>query len=84
MSIWAVVAFLHLVSWGIWAIIGFSVLLALQTIRLIIAKPEVEPEALTEAELSHAPSVSLLVAAKNEQARDSEFSNPAMFPRLSR
>jgi len=68
MSIWAVVAFLHLVSWGIWAIIGFSVLLALQTLRLITAKPEAEPEALTEAELSHAPSVSLLVAAKNEQA----------------
>ncbi len=67
MSIWAVVAFLHLVSWGIWAIIGFSVLLAFQTLRLITAKPEVEPEALTEAELSHAPSVSLLVAAKNEE-----------------
>ena len=67
MSIWAVVAFLHLVSWGIWAIIGFSVLLALQTLRLITAKPEAEPEALTEAELSHAPSVSLLVAAKNEE-----------------
>ncbi|MFM7573446.1 MAG: glycosyltransferase family 2 protein, partial [Snowella sp.] len=68
MSIWAVVAFLHLVSWGIWAIIGFSVLLAFQTLRLISAKPESEPEALTEAELNNAPSVSLLVAAKNEQA----------------
>lgn len=67
MSIWGIVIFLHLVSWGIWAIIAFSILLTLQTIRLIVAKPEPEPESLTENELSNATSVSLLVAAKNEQ-----------------
>lgn len=68
MLIWAVVIGLHSVSWGIWAIVGFAVLLAIQTIRLISAKPEPETEPLTEEALKTAQSVSLLVAAKNEEA----------------
>jgi 1,2-diacylglycerol 3-beta-glucosyltransferase len=59
---------LHWVSWGYWLVSGFTILLFFQAIHLISAKPESLPMPLTDADLAHAPFVSLLVAAKNEEA----------------
>jgi 1,2-diacylglycerol 3-beta-glucosyltransferase len=68
MSIWAITITLHLVSWGYWVIVGVTGLIGIQTIRFVTAKPESSPQPLRERELVCAPKVSLLVAAKNEQA----------------
>lgn len=67
-TIWGVIIGLHLVSWG-WAIVlGCTALLLLQSLRLAAAKPELTPGGLSDGDLANAPSVSLLVAAKNEEA----------------
>ncbi|MGL5035402.1 MAG: glycosyltransferase, partial [Microcystaceae cyanobacterium] len=64
MAIWSLVIFLHSVVWGSTLVWGLVVLLFLQAIRLMRAKPDVLPNAL----VAEIPSISLLVAAKNEQA----------------
>ena len=68
MLVWLTVIGLHLLSWGYWLVTGFTGILALQAIRLVTAKPDPLPEALTDEALENAPTVSLLVAAKNEEA----------------
>jgi 1,2-diacylglycerol 3-beta-glucosyltransferase len=79
--IWFVVIALHLLSWGGWVIFGFAVLLWGQAWRVMTAKPLtkpvlpphplVPPDALPEniSQIpEYLPRVSLLVAAKNEEA----------------
>ena len=68
MAIWGIVISLNLLAWGTWVILGLTAIFALQASRLIIAKPEPVPEPLSEVNLEEVPSVSLLVAAKNEEA----------------
>lgn len=58
---------LHYVTWGAYAVYSLTILLAIQLLRLIAAKPALG-EAATEKELTTTPSISLLVAAKNEEA----------------
>jgi 1,2-diacylglycerol 3-beta-glucosyltransferase len=68
MTIWAVTIALHLVSWGYWIVIAISGLIAIHTLRVIAAKPELLSEFLAEEQLASAAKVSLIVAAKNEEA----------------
>lgn len=68
MMIWATTILLHLVTWGTWLILGFSGLIAIQTLRLISRSPDPIPDPLGDQALATAPSVSLVVAAKNEES----------------
>ncbi|MEM6611963.1 MAG: glycosyltransferase family 2 protein [Cyanobacteria bacterium P01_C01_bin.72] len=67
MATWLVILALHLVSWGIWLVYGFTSLVGIQILRCLLAKPDPVPEALADANLADAPKISLLVAAKNEE-----------------
>lgn len=64
----ALVIGLHWLSWGYWLVSGFTFILLFQAVHLISAKPESLPQPLTDADLANPPFVSLLVAAKNEEA----------------
>jgi 1,2-diacylglycerol 3-beta-glucosyltransferase len=68
MTIWGTVIALHLVSWGFGLVIGGTGILLFHTIRLLSARPQPNPRPLTDDALADAPKVSLLVAAKNEEA----------------
>lgn len=68
MAIWIVIISLHLVWWGYLAVASFTGLLCLQSIRLVFAKPQSSAKSeLTQTNVE-LPFVSLLVAAKNEEA----------------
>lgn len=68
MLVWGIVIALHLLSWGYWLVLSFSSLLSLQALRLVFVKPLATPQPLTPEGLASAPTVSLMVAAKNEEA----------------
>jgi 1,2-diacylglycerol 3-beta-glucosyltransferase len=68
MMIWLIVLGLHWVSWGSWAAIALTFALSLHGARIVFTKPETPPAPLTSDALTSAPMVSLLVAAKNEEA----------------
>ena len=70
---WAVTILLNLVGWGVWLVWGFTSLVAMQILRYLWATPDPIPQALRNSELADAPRVSLLVAAKNEEAVISEL-----------
>ena len=65
--IWGATITLHLVSWGSWLILGLTVLLGIQAIRLLLARPLKTPEPLFDNNPANFPYISLLVAAKNEE-----------------
>jgi 1,2-diacylglycerol 3-beta-glucosyltransferase len=65
--IWGVTIGLHLVPRGIWIMAGIGVLVAIQGLRLLFASPANEA-ILANEEIREFPKVSLLVAAKNEEA----------------
>lgn len=67
-TVWSATIALHLISWGYWIILALTGVLLFQAIRLVSATPELIPEPLKDEELDKAPLVSLLVAAKNEEA----------------
>lgn len=66
--IWGGTIALNLVSWGSWLVLGLTSLLGIQILRVLFARPHRVPQPLSEATKSDWPSVSLLVAAKNEEA----------------
>ncbi len=66
--IWSGTIALHLVSWGYWLIWGLTALLGIQAVRLLLARPSKTPEPLSDKNSTDFPYVSLLVAAKNEEA----------------
>ncbi|NEP58865.1 MAG: glycosyltransferase family 2 protein [Symploca sp. SIO2G7] len=66
--VWGGTITLHLVSWGSWLIWGLMTLLVIQMFRLLLARPLRTPEPLCDQEQANFPEVSLLVAAKNEEA----------------
>ncbi|MBE9118869.1 glycosyltransferase family 2 protein [Lusitaniella coriacea LEGE 07157] len=69
MMIWGITIALHLVSWGFWLVIACSILVVVQVLRLFTARPQSDPHPQErDRALTHTPSVSLLVAAKNEEA----------------
>jgi 1,2-diacylglycerol 3-beta-glucosyltransferase len=68
MVIWVVTISLHLVAWGYWLVLGVTGLAGIQILRYLFAQPEISRPPLSTGELASAPKVSLLVAAKNEEA----------------
>jgi 1,2-diacylglycerol 3-beta-glucosyltransferase len=68
MLIWLIVLGLHWVSWGSSLVIAFTLLLSLHGVRILFTRPEKPPIPLSSEALATAPVVSLLVAAKNEEA----------------
>jgi len=68
MVIWITTISLNLVSWGIWVVMTVTLLVGIQILRYLLAKTPVQTPVLASEELQSAPKVSLLVAAKNEEA----------------
>jgi 1,2-diacylglycerol 3-beta-glucosyltransferase len=66
--IWGGTIGLHLVSWGHWVVWALTGLLWIQALRVLLARPKSVPEPLSEANQESLPYISLLVAAKNEEA----------------
>ena len=64
--IWTATISLHLVSWGYWFVLGITGLIGTQILRYLFARPRVTQ--ISTEELGIIPKVSLLVAAKNEEA----------------
>jgi 1,2-diacylglycerol 3-beta-glucosyltransferase len=66
--VWGSTITLHLLSWGSWLIWGLAGILGIQAIRILLARPLETPQPLKDDEQTEFPYVSLLVAAKNEEA----------------
>jgi len=66
--IWGTILTLHLLSWGSWVVWSLTGVLWIQAFRVLFAQPKPTPEPLKEENRSEWPFVSLLVAAKNEEA----------------
>ncbi len=66
--IWSSTIALHLVTWGYWLVLGLTTLMGVHAVRLLLARPVSLPPPLLDGELATAPRVSLMVAAKNEEA----------------
>lgn len=66
--VWSSTIALHLISWGYWLVWGLTTLVSLHLLRLLATRPSPTPAALTEQDPAKLPFVSLLVAAKNEEA----------------
>ncbi len=64
--IWSGTIALHLVTWGYWLVLGMTTLLGVQAVRLLFARPGALPKPLSDEDAF--PTVSLMVAAKNEEA----------------
>jgi 1,2-diacylglycerol 3-beta-glucosyltransferase len=64
--IWSSTIVLHLVTWGYWLALGLAAVMGLHAFRLLLARPTELPEPL--AVDADYPTVSLMVAAKNEEA----------------
>jgi 1,2-diacylglycerol 3-beta-glucosyltransferase len=67
-AVWGGTIALHLVSWGPWVIWGLTGLLWVQAFRVVFAVPKPTPAPLSDETREDWPYVSLLVAAKNEEA----------------
>ena len=67
-ALWGSTVALHLVSWGMWFVWGLATLFGIQMVRMVLAVPRSHPETLSTTEPDDLPFVSLLVAAKNEEA----------------
>ncbi|MGK7944087.1 MAG: glycosyltransferase family 2 protein [Microcystaceae cyanobacterium] len=66
MAIWGTTLLFHLVAWSSWLFLCLTTVIFLQACRLVLAKPQETPYPLTDEQLANAPTVSLMVAAKNE------------------
>jgi 1,2-diacylglycerol 3-beta-glucosyltransferase len=66
--VWSGTIALHLVSWGYWFVLGLTALMGIHALRILFARPIAMPEPLTSTDPEAFPYVSLLVAAKNEEA----------------
>jgi 1,2-diacylglycerol 3-beta-glucosyltransferase len=66
--VWSGTIALHLFSWGIWLVLGFTGVMAIHAVRVLRARPVSYPPPLSDHSLDYWPHVSLLVAAKNEEA----------------
>ncbi|WP_416665815.1 glycosyltransferase [Egbenema bharatensis] len=67
-AIWSGTIALHLVSWGSWFVLGLTTLMGVHFLRVLLARPIPVPEPLNSDNPEDYPYVSLLVAAKNEEA----------------
>ncbi|PSB30669.1 glycosyltransferase [Stenomitos frigidus] len=67
-AIWSGTIGLHLVTWGYWVVIGLTALMGIQAARILFARPLSTPALLSSDSSDVLPLVSILVAAKNEEA----------------
>jgi 1,2-diacylglycerol 3-beta-glucosyltransferase len=67
-AIWSGTIVLHLLSWGSWFILGLTALMGIHAVRVLLARPLPLPKPLSTDDPQELPYVSLLVAAKNEEA----------------
>ncbi|KJH71109.1 glycosyltransferase [Aliterella atlantica] len=65
--VWGGTIALHLVSWGAWLVLGMTTVFGIHALRLVLTRPHSAPEPLSDA-MATCPYVSLVVAAKNEEA----------------
>ncbi|MEG3897727.1 MULTISPECIES: glycosyltransferase family 2 protein [unclassified Microcoleus] len=72
-AIWGGTIALHLISWGAWVVWGLTVLLWMQAFRVLFASPKPALPPLADESREDWPYVSLLVAAKNEEAVIARF-----------
>lgn len=66
--VWSGTIALHLVSWGSWFVLGLTTMLGIHALRVVCARSRSEPELMAVDAIAACPYVSLLVAAKNEEA----------------
>ncbi|XHX80969.1 MAG: glycosyltransferase [Stenomitos frigidus ULC029] len=66
--IWSGTIALHLVTWGYWVVVGLTALMGIQATRIFLARPLAVPTPLLGEAEDALPLVSILVAAKNEEA----------------
>ncbi|HAX76814.1 MAG TPA: glycosyl transferase [Cyanobacteria bacterium UBA11372] len=66
--VWSGTIALHLFSWATWIVLGLTTLMGIQVLRVVRARPRTVPAALSLDSQDAWPFVSLLVAAKNEEA----------------
>jgi len=66
--VWSGTIALHLLSWGSWLVLGLTTLMGIHAFRVLRSRPHALPEPLSEETIDSWPFVSLLVAAKNEEA----------------
>ena len=72
-AIWGGTIALHLISWGAWVVWGLTGLLWMQAFRVLFAEPKPALPPLADESREDLPYVSLLVAAKNEEAVIARF-----------
>ena len=72
-AIWGGTIALHLISWGAWVVWGLTALLWMQAFRVLFASPKPALPPLADESREDWPYVSLLVAAKNEEAVIARF-----------
>ena len=71
-TIWTIVITLHLANWGHWVILALTCLISWQFVRMLTSEVEVHSY---KKPITEYPIVSLLVAAKNEEAVVSNLVN---------
>ena len=72
-AIWGGTIALHLISWGAWVVWGLTGLLWMHAFRVLFASPKPALPPLADENREDWPYVSLLVAAKNEEAVIARF-----------
>lgn len=65
--VWSGTIALHLVSWGSWLVLGMTTIFGIHALRVSLARPHRQAQLDDEA-IADIPFVSLLIAAKNEEA----------------
>jgi 1,2-diacylglycerol 3-beta-glucosyltransferase len=66
--IWSGTIALHLVAWGSWFVLGLTTLMGIHAVRFLFTRPIPVPNPLSNDALATSPLVSIMVAAKNEEA----------------
>jgi 1,2-diacylglycerol 3-beta-glucosyltransferase len=67
-SVWGVVIALHLIPWGSAIVLALTIFLAIQSSILVSARSKSISEKKSDKTTNELPSITLIVAAKNEEA----------------
>ncbi|MDX2230419.1 MAG: glycosyltransferase family 2 protein [Leptolyngbyaceae cyanobacterium bins.349] len=67
-AIWSGTFALHWFAWGYWFVVGLTTLVFLHATRALLARPLPMPKVLDDSDPDALPFVSVMVAAKNEEA----------------
>lgn len=65
--VWGIILTLHWLSWGFWVMLALASFVGIHLLRLVLARPTTPPSPLV-GNPDEWPFVSLVVAAKNEEA----------------